>query len=272
MRRPLFCGTLAGANSNNKGAAVAATSEALADPSPLTRPGNRAQRAERLFFSSIAVALLVIVFVGFAPTYFLRNSFGSPALTPSLQVHGLLFTSWMILLFVQTSLVAASKTAWHRRLGIVGALLGVLMMVAGAYVAITRARTGLATPPPPGLTPAVVLTLPLATLVVFPALFGTALWFRRRTDVHKRLVIIATLELVTAAVARWPVISTLGPVAFFGVTDAFVVALAVYDFKTRGRIHPATLWGGLFLIVWQPLRIAIGFTAPWQTFVNWLIA
>ena len=77
---------------------------------------------------------------------------------------------------------------------------------------------------------------------------------------HKRLVIIATLELVTAAVARWPVISTLGPVAFFGVTDLFVVALAVYDFKTRGRIHPATLWGGLFLIVWQPLRLAIGFT------------
>jgi hypothetical protein len=52
--------------------------------------------------------------------------------------------------------------------------------------------------------------------------------FRRRTDIHKRLVIIATRELVTAAVARWPVISALGPVAFFGVTDLFLVALAVY--------------------------------------------
>ena len=250
---------------------MAATSEALADLNPLARPGNRAQRTERLFFSSIAVALLIVVVVGFAPTYFLRSSFGSPALTPSLHVHGLLFTTWMVLLLIQTSLIAASKTAWHRRLGVAGAVLGALMMVVGAYVAITRARTGLATPPPPGLTPAVVLTLPLATLVVFPALFGAALWFRRRTDVHKRLVIIATLELVTAAVARWPVIATLGPVAFFGITDLFVVALAAYDVKSRGRIHPATLWGGLFLLAWQPLRIAIGFTAPWQTFVDWLI-
>jgi hypothetical protein len=177
----------------------------------------------------------------------------------------------MVLLLAQTSLIAASKTAWHRRLGVAGAVLGVLMMAAGAYVAITRARMGLTTPPPPGLTPAVVLTLPLATLVVFPALFAAALWFRRRTDVHKRLVVIATLELVTAAVARWPVISTLGPVAFFGLTDLFVVALAAYDLKTRGRLHPATLWGGLFLIASQPLRLAVGFTAPWESFVNWLI-
>ena len=84
-------------------------------------------------------------------------------------------------------------------------------------------------------------------------------------------MIIATLELVKAAVARWPVIAALGPVAFFGVTDLFLLALAVYDFKTRGRIHPATLWGGLFLIAWQPLRLAIGFSAPWQSFADWLV-
>lgn len=247
---------------------MAATSDAV-DRRDL--PTSFRQRTERLFFSGVAAALLVVVFVGFAPTYFLRDSFGSQSLTPSLHVHGSLFTAWMVLLFVQTSLIAADKTAWHRRLGVAGVALGVLMMAAGGYVAITRARAGLSIPPPPGLTPAAVLTLPLATLVVFPALFGAALWFRRHTDVHKRLVVIATLELVTAAAARWPVIATLGPVAFFGVTDLFVAALAVYDFKTRGRIHPATLWGGLFLIASQPLRLAIGFTAPWQTFVSWLI-
>jgi hypothetical protein len=249
---------------------VAVTSAALQDRSPVSRQDNRAQRTERLFFGSIAIALVIVVFVGFAPTYFLRESFGGPALTPSLHVHGLLFTTWMILLAVQTSLIAASKTSWHRVLGVAGAALGAAMMAVGAYVAITRARAGLSTPPP-GLTPAVLLTLPLATLVVFPALLGAALWFRRRADVHKRLIIIATLELVTAAVARWPVIAALGPVAFFGVTDLFLLALAAYDFKTRGRIHPATLWGGLFLIAWQPLRLAIGFSAPWQSFADWLV-
>ena len=247
------------------------TSEALTDGNPLATPSQRARRSERLFFSGISLALLFTVLVGFAPTYFLRERFSSPALTPSLQVHGLLFTTWMVLLVVQTSLIAASKTAWHRRLGVAGAVLGVLMMAAGAYVAITRARAGLFVLPP-GMTTATLLTLPLATIVVFPTLFGTALWLRRRTDTHKRLVIIATLELVTAAVARWPVVSALGPVAYFGVTDLFLAALVVYDFRKHGRLHPATLWGGLFLVVTQPLRLAIGFTAPWESFVAWLIA
>jgi phosphoglycerol transferase MdoB-like AlkP superfamily enzyme len=121
------------------------------------------------------------------------------------------------------------------------------------------------------MTMAVFLTLPLAMLVVFPVLFGAALWWRRRSDFHKRLVLIATLELVTAAVARWPGVLTLGPIAFFGITDLFLVALAVYDWRTRGRVHPATLWGGAFLVASQPLRFAVGFTPAWAAFTSWLL-
>jgi hypothetical protein len=66
------------------------------------------------------------------------------------------------------------------------------------------------------------------------------------------------------------VIGTLGPPAFFAATDLFLAAIVIYDFTTRGRIHPATLWGGLFLIASQPLRLAIGFSAPWASWVGWL--
>jgi hypothetical protein len=249
---------------------MATSSETLPRNAPLAAPHNNAKRRERLFFSGMALALAITVFVGFAPTYYMRQSFGSPALTPSLLVHGFAFTTWMVLLVVQTSLIAAGKTTVHKRLGVAGAVLGAVMVVLGAYVAISRARAGLATAPA-GLSIETFLTIPLAIVVVFPVLLGAALWFRRRPDVHKRLVLIATLELVTAAVARWPGVLPLGPVAFFGFTDLFLVALAVYDWRTRGRIHPATLWGGLFLIVWQPLRLVIGFSAEWQAFAGWLI-
>jgi len=245
--------------------------EAIARNTPLAAPHNSAKRSERLFFTGISVALLITVFVGFAPTYYLRQSFASAELTPSLYVHGFAFTTWMILLVVQTSLIAANKVAVHRRVGVAGAVLGVLMMFLGGYVAITRARAGLMLSPP-GIPLSVFITIPLGTLVVFPVLFGAALWFRRRTDIHKRLVLIATLELVTAAVARWPGMAPLGLIGFFGVTDLFLVALAVYDWRTRGRLHPATIWGGLFLIAWQPLRLAIGFTPAWQSFVGWLVS
>jgi len=238
-------------------------------------PNNDARRTERLFFSSIAVALLITVFVGFAPTYYLRGTFGSPELTPSLVAHGLAFSTWMVLLVVQTSLVAANRTDVHRRLGVVGAALAVLMMVLGAHVAISRTAGGLVLSPP-GVSALAFLTVSLGAIVVFPVLLGSALWFRKRTDTHKRLVLIATLELVMAAVGRLPgIFNPLGSIALgvpglFVVTDLFLVAIAIYDWRTRGRIHPATLWGGAFFIVSQPLRGMLGATAAWTSFATWL--
>jgi hypothetical protein len=81
--------------------------------------------------------------------------------------------------------------------------------------------------------------------------------------------LLATINLVTAAVARWPVVSDGGPLAGFGMTDLFVVALAIWDFRTRGRLHPVTLWGGLLIIVSQPLRFFVSDTGLWLAFARW---
>ena len=83
-------------------------------------------------------------------------------------------------------------------------------------------------------------------------------------------MLIATAELLTVAVGRFPTISNWGPLWDYGPTDLFLVPLVVYDLKTRGRLHPATLWGGLFFVGSQPLRVAIGKTATWQAFAVWL--
>ena len=65
-------------------------------------------------------------------------------------------------------------------------------------------------------------------------------------------MLLATIAVLTAAIARLPYVLPLGPPAFFGLTDLLVVAAMVYDWWTRGRVHPALLWGGLFLIASQP--------------------
>ena len=75
-------------------------------------------------------------------------------------------------------------------------------------------------------------------------LVGAALYLRQQSQTHKRLMLLATLALLTPAIARLPGIAAAGPPAFWGLTDLFIVACFVYDRVTSGRIHPAFKWGG----------------------------
>jgi hypothetical protein len=235
------------------------------------RSAGSAARRERLFFGGMAAVFAITVFAGFSRTYYLNGSFGAPfTLTPLLHFHGIAFTSWMLLLMTQTSLIASGRTQLHRRLGIAGVVLAAALVWLGIQVAITRTSDG--TIADHGAPPLIFLAVPVIGMLVFGALIAAAVYWRRSSAVHKRLMLIATLELVTAAVARLPVISTLGPVAFFGATDLFLLAMVAYDLTVLKRVHPATMWGGLFFVISQPLRLLIGASAPWGEFATWLTA
>jgi hypothetical protein len=225
-------------------------------------------RREHLFFTAFPIVTALAVFVGFADTYYLKTVYGTPPISPLLHLHGLVFSTWLVLLVVQTSLVAARRTDVHRRLGVFGAVLAAVMVPLALAVSIDMGRRGSA---PPGVPPLSFMTVPFATAIVFPMLIGSALVWRRRADIHKRLMLIGTLELVPAGVARWPGLETGGPLAYFGLTDLLVVAIVVYDIATRGRPHQATVLGGLLLVSSQVLRIVISGTDAWLTFAAWLI-
>ena len=227
------------------------------------------RRRERIFYIGMAVVAAVTVFAGFARTYFLKSYFGGPPLMPLLHVHGLVFTSWIVLLLTQTSLVAANRTDIHRRLGIAGGVIAALLVVIGALTAIIRASQGAA--PPGGPSPLVFLVIPLFDMLVFSSLAGAGFYFRRRADVHKRLMLLATLSILSAAIARLPFeILKAGPLAFFGLTDLFILAVPLYDLITRRRVHRATAGAALLIVGSQPLRLMIGGTSAWMTFAAWL--
>lgn len=103
------------------------------------------RRKWRWFFVSMALALLAVVVVGFAPTFFLRGYFGTARLPPGLRtfpvylwVHGVVLTSWFLLFFAQTVLVASHRTGLHRRLGVFGAVLAMAVVLVSANVLIRK--------------------------------------------------------------------------------------------------------------------------------------
>jgi hypothetical protein len=227
------------------------------------------RRRTRRFYVGMAIAITITVFAGFSRSYFLKSWYGTRELSGLLHIHGLIFTTWVLFFLAQTVLVATGRTYLHRRMGIGGAVLAVLVVIVGTVVAINRAKTGVS--PIPGVSSLGFLAIPLFDMVVFAGLVGTALYFRRQLETHKRLMTLSMISLLAAPIARMNFLPLPpGPPTFFGLADLFIVAMLVFDLSTRGKVHPATIWGGLLIVASQPLRLMISGTAPWLTFASWL--
>jgi hypothetical protein len=227
---------------------------------------RRVVRGARVFHTGMAIALLVTVVAGFAPTYFLRGLSDRPPLSPLFHVHGLVFTSWLLLLLTQTALVARHRVDWHRRLGIGGAVLAAVMVPLGIMAGIAGARHGTATG---GLEPLVFLIFPVGQIVMFAGFMGAAVWKRRQPEIHKRLVLLSTVVVVTPAISRLPFVPN--PMISLLLSALFVVAGMVHDWRSRGRVHPIYIWGVVVIVLSGPVRFALGHTAAWQSFARFLV-
>jgi hypothetical protein len=97
-------------------------------PAP-SRVHLQARRYDRQFFMAMVILLEAVVAIGFAPTYYMAGVFRAPLPSLIVHLHGAIFSSWMILLFMQTVLVSAKRIKLHRTLGLAGFLLACLMPV-----------------------------------------------------------------------------------------------------------------------------------------------
>lgn len=242
-------------------------------PQPAVKPGA-APRADRVFYSSMAIVLAVTVFIGFAPTYYLRALFGAPptvtgatSLSPLAHLHGALFTGWVLLFIVQTALVASHRTRLHQRLGIAGGVLAAAIVVVGVRTAVASAARGAA---PPGVDPLAFLSIPLFDMLLFASFVSAALWYRGQREAHKRLMLLAYISIIAAAMARFPGVLPYGPLVFFGLAFLFLVTAVMYDLVSRRRVHAAYVWGGALLVLSVPLRLIISGTATWRTIAVFL--
>jgi hypothetical protein len=232
----------------------------------------RTARPDRPLFVGALILVLVVVFVGFARTFFLKGWFGTPPLSNLLFAHGLVMSAWLALFIAQTTLVEIGRTDLHRRLGVAGIGVAILVIVVGVSAALDAGRRGFS--PAPQVTPQMFLAIPLVDMLVFAILVGSALAMRRHSATHKRLMLLATVGMLTPAVARLPVdaLKQAGLPAFFAVTIACVILVVAIDTVRHRRLHPAFGWGAALLIAAVPARIAFAQSDAWISMANRLIA
>jgi hypothetical protein len=224
---------------------------------------------DRRFYTWVAVAIPMIVLLGFARTYYLKGIFAGPELPGLVHLHGVVMTVWVALFIIQVRLVASRRTNIHRRLGVLSGVFAILVVIVGVTTAISAAARGSS----PGPPPLQFLVVPLGDMLLFAGLVGTALYFRNRIEIHKRLMLIAAVNFLAPAIARIPLdfIATGGSLAFFGLTDLCLLACVAYDTAKHRRLHPAFLWGTLVVVVSQPLRLLLAGTQAWAQFASWLV-
>lgn len=240
-----------------------------------TQSGTRPRLSgERLYFSGMGLLVLLLVFAGFAPTYYLRGAIelGRPLtpLTPLILLHGAAFTAWVVLFIVQAGLISARRHAIHKKLGGVTVALAAAMVVLGVMVAIGQVERGTS---PPGVPPLAWLAVPLIDMPVFAGLVAAGYLHRRDAQAHKRYMLFATLLMLQPGIGRMPVLleTPIGPEFNTLAAWALSLTLIVWDLASRGRVHRASAIGVSVLAAEQIVRLAVWRTEWWQGFAGWLV-
>ena len=196
--------------------------------------------------------------------------FKAPLPNLLIHIHGAVFSSWILLLITQISLVAAGRVDLHRRLGLLGFGLACLMVVLG-LLASTDSLARHFAPGTRGEGAKAFYAVPITDMLLFATLIYFAFCERSNPPAHKRLILIATITLLDATFVRWPIRAAWWDLQVAQLCCCPLLLLLVgYDLVCTGRIHRVTLRASVFLILLQQARIPIGRTGPWQSFATWV--
>jgi hypothetical protein len=242
------------------------------------------------FYVWMAGICLAIAVLGFMPTYFVPVAHRSFTGEPIVHVHAAILYSWMILFFAQTWLVARGKILAHRSWG----MLGIAIVTGMVFIITTLVSVRVSQASQPGQLPATAHAVRAFEWVSFSGipmlvpLFVLAIVWVRRIEAHKRLMLLFTMSMMEAPIARWfvvflapasdphaplppagvpqmdvpPVSVALAPAL---VGDILILVAMFYDWRMRGRPHPVYLIGGAYVLLFQMTVVPVSESPAWQS-------
>ena len=231
------------------------------------------------FFLSMSSIFLAVTLIGFARSYYFRSYFDFPELPVHLYVHGAALTAWFVLAFIQPWLIKFRRTDVHRFLGYFGIAIAVLVVASGVWTLFMRDVSEIDEFPTRAAGN-------LASLLMFSICFTLGIMYRRKSAVHKRLMLIASIPLLAPALDRFaripvfhdffgPLLSWFpAPTEIAFATLAFLMLLIIVvinDLISERRVLPGTYWGlSSIFIITPATTFAIIKSGAWVAFVHWV--
>jgi hypothetical protein len=247
-------------------------------------PTNRSSKpvVERWFYSAAILLLLALTVAGFQLFYFHGMAYPGRPLTPPIRslviTHGVAMTLWMLLMLTQPFLIVSGNRRVHMALGKVAAAIAACLVVLGLKLGIASCKVS-----PPDLmhgplTPKQFMAVPVGDIVLFALFVAAGVWWRKRPDIHKPMMFLASLAAVGAAIARIDFFNHLydgtvwqkifGDLFFTLVVGAFFVTAKCIVFRKFDRWLAA---GYGVMVIWC-LMIAQGATTPaWDKIAGFLL-
>ena len=224
-------------------------------------------RRHPAFFPALSSVLIVLVFLGFAPTYYLRPVSAGP-IPAYLHVHGAAMTAWFLLLLVQTALIAMRRPGLHRRLGIAGVCVAVVIVVLNPLVVAWSVPHLMAGNDSTELT-ALIVVADLLLVGIFAALVGLAIRWRRYPEIHSRMLVLASLAVSGPALGRLSLNLAGTPLPGVIALMSLPLLVVVHDRVMMKWVHPVTGWGATAIAGSTLISIAIANTAAGAAIVQW---
>jgi hypothetical protein len=228
-------------------------------------------------YSWTALGAVLTAFLGFVPTFWQPLAAGQFKANPVVFMHGIGFFTWTLFALAQTSLVPAGRVLLHRSVGLAGISFATVLTMLGCLAALNSLQSGIAAHQAAGAE--AFLIVPLSVIVSFAVLFTSAIANIRRPEFHKRLMLLATISVLNAPVAR-PLIAW---VYKFPPTDQLPVWIdypasylsylliapaLIYDWRKTGRIHPVYAIAVPVLIILPLAVMPISDSAAWHSFAR----
>ena len=215
---------------------------------------------ERYFYFSMSLLVAAIVVWGFSHS--INDNLFHPAVPRPfvLWIHAAAFSAWVVFFIFQSTLVHTHNVKWHKFFGWFGAGLATVMVFLGVITAIIMARFDTYRLHEPGSD--AFLIVPLYDMVAFGACIALAIYWRKKTELHRRLIFIATCGLLDAAFGRIDYLFNHG--LFFPCLDLVILLGVLRDLLVNRSVHKVYLTALPVLMVVQAIV-----TYTWMTSSAW---